>query len=333
MARTRRYIGSICGGSRSEALIDISDYVYSIGDVVKNTNNDCFTIIIVDDGSAEFEAMFIETVLYTTSFFGHGATEIIEEYRDCDECNGIYTITYSDSNKGWTSFWSYKPDWMIYLNNSFYSFDGQALYKHNTNSTRNNFYGTQYTSQLSVLMNQTPDTIKMYNTIELDSTSTWDTYLRSDLNQGVVDSTYYVNKEDQYFAYIRRPDNGDYDLKSLSTQGIGGLLSISSPVATVLTFGFNISTSLSVGDTLYKASSPSLQKIGTILSYTKTTITLTSASLITLTPGDLIVCVKNAQAESYGIRGYYMQVDLENDSTEYVEIFSVNSSTFKSYGD
>jgi hypothetical protein len=172
----------------------------------------------------------------------------------------------------------------------------------------------------------------MYNTVELDSTSAWDTDVRSDLSQGYIDSTYYVEKEGDFFAYIRRPDNSDYDLKSMSTQGIGELLSFSTPTVNVLTFGFNISASISVGDIIYKESAGSLVLVGTILSYTKTTITLTATSVIPLAPGDFIVAAKNTQAESYGVRGYYMQVDLENSDTDYVELFSVTSSVNKSNG-
>ena len=337
MARTIRYTATDCNTLEIYPLIHSSDYIFSVGDVVKNNYGVCLTISEVDtstDGNTKknFEKTYDVAIQYITVTYGYGVSEIVSEHRDCNECNGIYTVSYSNDTKGWTSFWSYKPDWMIYLNNSFYTFNGQSLYKHNTNSTRNNFYGTQYSSQLSLLLNQQPGEVKMYNTIELDSTSTWDTDVRSDLSQGYIDGTYYVEKEGDFFAYIRRPDNSDYDLKSMSTQGIGGLLSVSTPVPDTLTFGFNISASISVGDIIYKESAGSLVLAGTILSYTKTTVTLTSSSATSLATGDFIVAAKNTQAESYGVRGYYMQVDLENSDTDYVELFSVTSSVNKSNG-
>ena len=337
MSRLIRYTAKNCDTLETFALTYPSDYVFSVGDVVKNNYGVCLTINAVDtstDGGEKsyFNAVYNEAVAYTIETYGYGASEIVSEHRDCDECNGLYTITYSNDTKGWTSFWSYKPDWMIYLNNSFYTFDGQALYKHHTNTARNNFYGTQYSSQLSLLLNQQPGEVKMYNTVELDSTSAWDTDVRSDLSQGYIDSTYYVEKEGDFFAYIRRPNNSDYDLKSMSTQGIGELFVVSFPVPDTLTFGFNISASISVGDVIYKESAGSLVLVGTILSYTKTTITLTASSSTSLASGDFIIAAKNPQAESYGVRGYYMQVDLENSDTDYVEIFSVTSSVNKSNG-
>ncbi len=46
--------------------------------------------------------------------------------------------------------------------------------------------------------------------------------------------------------------------------------------------------------------------------------------------GDYIVFIKNAVAESYGARGYYLEFDLENNSKEDVELFSIGATVFKS---
>ena len=54
-----------------------------------------------------------------------------------------YTLTYDEGVQGFPSFYSYYPEWMIGMNNYFYTFSGGDLYRHNVNSTRNNFYGQQ----------------------------------------------------------------------------------------------------------------------------------------------------------------------------------------------
>jgi hypothetical protein len=41
--------------------------------------------------------------------------------------------------------------------------------------------------------------------------------------------------------------------------------------------------------------------------------------------------IKNAVAESYGARGYFMSVLLENTSSTAVELFAISSQVFKSY--
>ena len=46
---------------------------------------------------------------------------------------------------------------------------------------------------------------------------------------------------------------------------------------------------------------------------------------------DYTFFIKNAIAESHGLRGYYMDFIIENDNTDKVEIFVVESDIFKSY--
>ena len=50
----------------------------------------------------------------------------------------------------------------------------------------------------------------------------------------------------------------------------------------------------------------------------------------TPSPADLCLAIKNAQAESFGARGYYMEVVMENSLTSEVELFAVFSDVFKS---
>ena len=156
------------------------------------------------------------------------------------------TITYSIWSKGWTSFWSYEPDWMVGLNSSFYTFKDGSIWKHNTNSTRNNFYGTQYKSTITTIFNDEPSQMKVFKTLSLDSNKPWKAIIDSELNSGEIDSSYFDQKEDEWFAYIRRVDD-TIDLKAVSTQGIGNAISIDSsiPSAVVATFAFNINNSIS----------------------------------------------------------------------------------------
>lgn len=238
----------------------------------------------------------------------------------------ISTVTYSQMANGWTSFWSYIPDWMIGMNNSFYSWYGGNLYKHNTNATRNTFYGTQYPSEITTIFNQEPTTVKIFKTISLNGDNAWDTTLNTDISTGSISKSYYKEKEDQWYAYIRKIEDGLFDARSLSCQGVGTLLSYST---LVLTFSFDIGSSISQGDQVYKNSAGTLVLVGYVASHTKTTITLVSA-ISAPTAGDFIAYVKNTAAESHGTRGYYMSVTLSLTSNNQEEIFAVNTSVIKS---
>ena len=239
------------------------------------------------------------------------------------------TVTYSPASQGWTSFWSYLPDWMIGMNNIFYTFYNGNLYKHDSNQTRNNFYGTQYTSSITSVFNQDALAVKMYKTIAIDSTDAWDTTITTDLSTGTISSSFYKEKEGNYYAYIRRSNNGSVDFKAISTQGIGILSTYS---ALTFNFTFDVGTSISQGDTVYINRSGANQAQGIVSSHTNRSITIASKTgSFTPKVGDYIYIVKNAQAESYGARGYYMEVKLENSKSTLVDIFGVSSSTFKSY--
>jgi len=232
------------------------------------------------------------------------------------------TVTYSKSVEGWTSFWSYMPDWMIGMNNNFYTWRDGELYKHDSNQTRNNFYGTQYNSSIVSIFSQDVLSVKMYKTISLDSSHTWNTTITTDLSTGEITSAAYKEKEGNFYAYIRRSDDGTFDLKAMSTQGVGNILSYSS---LVFNFNFSIGTSISQGDKLYIQYGTQSVLQGTIASHANKSITLSSlVSAILPAPGDYVFIVKNAQAESYGARGYYMQIDLTNGSTVQEEIFSIS---------
>lgn len=248
------------------------------------------------------------------------------------------TVSYSAFSNGWTSFWSYSPDWMLGMNNSLYSWKNGSLYKHDTNPVRNQFYyqdvpaqsgnNLNYPSKVTTIFNQDAIDVKMYKTLHYNSSGAWAADIVTDLDYGMVDISYFKEKEGQYYAYIRRPDDGSYDARLLSTQGIGTLQSYN---ALTLTFGFDIGNNISNGDKLYVVVGNGLTYLGIVSNHTSNTITLSSIGPTIPTGGDMIVFTKNSQAESYGIRGYYMQVELSTYQPTEVEIFAVSTNAFKSY--
>lgn len=235
----------------------------------------------------------------------------------------LSTITYSDNSGGWTSFWDYYPDWMIGLSNVFYSWKDGSLYQHNKTDTRCIFYGVQVSSIVKTIFNEDPFTTKMFKSVSLDSTSPWAATLNTDLDLGSIASTEYVEKEGTWFGYARALNSTSNTLNLLSTQGVGSISTVSGATAT---FGFNITTRLGVGDRLYVNNS----FIGTIVSATATTITITGG-VFTGLAGGYVRIEKNSIAESYGLRGYYMDIELQITSQSEVELFSISSSLFKSY--
>jgi hypothetical protein len=234
---------------------------------------------------------------------------------------------------------------MLGMNGAFYSFKGGELYKHNTNVNRNTFYQEWWDelgfpdnafepSKVTSVFNDEPLTIKNFKTIATYGNSPWSCSVITDLSTGEIDSSYFVEKEGNWFAYIRSL-SGDDNLRLRSAQGVGSVDTVDDPgtAIAVLNFTFNIGTIVSIGDLAYRNNAGVIEFIGPITDFTKTSITIDNDVIGSevVNDGDYILYIKNSVAESYGARGYYMKYELENGSNNRVELFSVKSNVFKSY--
>ena len=314
------------------------------------------------------------------------------------------TLTYSPRLGGWTSFFSYTPEWMIGMNTNFYSMSGGDLWRHRDSVVaRNNFYGAQYNSTIQTVFNDHPLDAKMFKTIGLEGNDAWTAAITTDFGSGNIDSTYFQLKEGDYYGYIRR-EAGNKDLDLMSAQGIGTVTTVATTApdsgtttgtavnkliqagqnflttvsigdtvnnttdgtaaivtaidsdtqlsldcdimttgenytinVTTLLFSFSLDSIVSIGDTVYFGATPTLGGTITAIDDTLLTISLTSdgscGTISGTAPvnGDYILYFKDAVAESYGARGYYMQVNLTNTKTTAVELFAITSEVFKSY--
>ena len=77
-----------------------------------------------------------------------------------------YTLSFAEKTNGWVSFKSWIQEGGLSINGKFYTFNGGDIYEHESNSTRNNFYGTQYTSTIDVLLNESPNVVKSFQTLK-----------------------------------------------------------------------------------------------------------------------------------------------------------------------
>ena len=120
------------------------------------------------------------------------------------------TITYDESVKGWTSFHSFIPDWMIGMNNSFFTIRDGQLYRHNAEGNRNTYYGQQFPSEITFAVNQSPSDIKVMNAVSTESTSPWFTTIQAfqgdqdNFLESTILESEFVDKEGKKFAYTRR---------------------------------------------------------------------------------------------------------------------------------
>jgi len=132
-----------------------------------------------------------------------------------------YTLSYDENAKAYTSFYSFQPEWMIAYENVLVTFKAGKLYIHDS-STSNNFYGTQYSSSITLVFNKQNVMKKTYNYVTLDASDYWTAATMGDVNtslgqsSNLVQSDYEIH-EGMYHAALQRDNNslggvinGDY---------------------------------------------------------------------------------------------------------------------------
>lgn len=264
-----------------------------------------------------------------------------------------YTLTYSESAQGWPSFYSFNPDYMIGMNNFFYTFKGGNLYRHNVNEVRNNFYGAQYNSILQSVFNVSPLENKLFKTLNLEGDDSWDATMDTDIqDSGFIDADWFEKKEASYYAFVRNEGTvpaqpSEYALRSVN--GIGRSTTITGTGAAVqvnFAIGANpisIGNIISIGDYLYYSLPPSYNTPVLFGQVTNIQVNypsnLNRITVNTTIPGatipgiqnPYIMYIKNSVAESHGVLGHYCVFTLENDKTSKVELFAAESEVMKSY--
>lgn len=262
-----------------------------------------------------------------------------------------YTLTYSEAVQGWVSFYSFLPDWMIGMNNSFYSFKGGNLYRHNSDAVfRNNFYGVQYNSMVKSVFNDAALENKLFKTVSIQGDDSWNTLLVTDIqNSGFAQAAWYEKKEQVYFAFVRNSGTtpaapSEYVLRSLS--GIGRSTAVTIAVGTSkidFVLAVSLGSIMSVGDHLYFAVAPNYDTpvfAGKITSIVQNNIVGQNyIDIDTTVPGAIPIVgqtpyflfIKNSVAESHGVLGHYCVFTLENTNTAKVELFQFQSEVMKSY--
>jgi len=262
-----------------------------------------------------------------------------------------FTLSYSENSKGWPSFYSYNPDYMVGMNNYFYTFSGANLYRHNTNELRNNFYDVQYNSTLTSVINELPITTKIFQTINLQSDEPWTVTLNTDLqNDGFISNEWFELKEGSWYAAVKNTTASPTVISNFASRSINGIGRADSfsglPSTRQFDFisnpGFSIGSILSIGDFLYYnneiTNTPMLAgqviQININLVQNINNIVI-DASINGATGPDVanpyVIGVKNNTAESYGLLGHFCRFVLENTGPSPTELFAVQAELMKSY--
>ena len=173
------------------------------------------------------------------------------------------TISYSEDVKGWTSLKSFYPESGVSVARQYYTVNNGELWQHHANDVRNNFYGQQYDSNITLVMNANPSTIKNFRAVSYEGTqakineasqlflgvnelgeniyaSSADNYnfssklgwfaenIHTDIQHGSIKE--FVKKEGKWFNNIKGRNTGDSvtmeEVGQISFQGLGFVASV-----------------------------------------------------------------------------------------------------------
>ena len=125
--------------------------------------------------------------------------------------NANLTIGYhaNGDQSGWTSRYSFIPEWGISTLGKYYTFNGgQCWLHHDGTAAHNNFYGTQYNSEVQFIFNDNPTASSEWVSLNYEGTPGWDCVgIEADQEDGVTSSvdildSKWFKKEGKYFAPI-----------------------------------------------------------------------------------------------------------------------------------
>lgn len=267
----------------------------------------------------------------------------------------FYTLTFSNAVSGWVSFYSYNPEWMIGMNQYFYTFKGGNLYRHNVNPKKNTFYEQWWftlgdakaaftPTSLKSVFNQVPLENKLFKTLNLEGDATWNATLYTDIqDSGYINDSWFEKKEQSFFAFVRNNASGEMAIRS--TNGIGKSYFVNL-VGDIIDFSVNplvdLGYIMSIGDMLYFTIPPSTTQFlaGKILQINKNyKLGINQIVIDITTPGATPIPVQDAYyfytkdsvAESHGVLGHYCVFEIDNSSVNKIELFAVESEVMKSF--
>ena len=256
-----------------------------------------------------------------------------------DEASGSYNVTLSGDETvafkervdGWPTKLSFTPEFGVSLNNEYYTIKDGELWEH-SNTTRSNFYGTQEDTTVTLLINDSPSSIKNFKTLAYEGDTGWTATIDTDKQDGAVST--WKEREGFYYNFIsgKATTISNMDTSELAVQGLGelnGASTYSSPGYSLIIDG-DLNVSLQVGDAVYKDVSGTITSLGTVSAVntgTKT-VTTTSSDQGTVTDGTFIFFVKDTEKNTSGLIGYYGETKMSTSSGDKKELFAVNSEAF-----
>ena len=141
--------------------------------------------------------------------------------------NTYNTTSFEEGSNAWISLYSYSPNFADSLKNNYYTFKNGGLWKHydnNTTSTRANFYGVQYKSNITFIFNPQPSITKNFQTIAYEGSNGWEveSFISDFEGLDYINNNYqdYSDSTNKIYSYLE----GRYDSANPPNTGIAATI-------------------------------------------------------------------------------------------------------------
>lgn len=235
-----------------------------------------------------------------------------------------FTIAYKHKEGVWGSKYSFKPTMYVNINNELYSFSDESaglMWKHNVNNTRNNFYGTQYASEVEVVSNRNPSMVKVFESLAVEGGGTWSGVLSTSDQSTTIGASDFDVREGHRYAMIPRD--------TLVSKGhqiyIGKVESIASDKVTFTTPINRLP--FVVGDILKTASGSTLSGTGMEISgiTDRKTIQCTTG-ISNISVGNNVFVEHSARIDGDPMRDVFLKIKLTSTDTTAFEVHALSLS-------
>ena len=157
----------------------------------------------------------------------YGLINVNNKFSDYDANHSYYikdyrTIAFDEGSGGWVSHKSYPVNFAGSLDSTFYTFNEGDIYKQNSTAAgvlNNNFYGTQYDSEVSLIFNEGPSQSKVFHSVNYEGDSGWSIKnIETDVDTG-MDISSTLNQSTDSIIYLSgfQKIDGKYNSNIINT--------------------------------------------------------------------------------------------------------------------
>jgi hypothetical protein len=305
-----------------EEYIGQSGTIYG---VATNTNYDFFVSISLNISTGEFS--FVNDCETYSASIGSPTN-----------LDNDFTVSYDVNNSVWNTFYSYRPESIVSVDDTLFTFFAGVMYKHSDAANRATYYGNPYNAVVEVISNQNPSMVKAYESISLEGTDAWAAEVSNTDQSTSILAADFSQRERNFYAYVPRDSSANTGGATITALSGTSEVFVLGNVATGGVSGSTITFTTPVGDvpfpmggSLYKVSGATLVSLSlTVSSISGNKQVTASGSVVGVNNGDTIVVIGNGAIEGDQIRDYYAKIRLTNTSTSQVELYAVNAVFAKS---